>query len=121
MELNRKTLGYMWRMEARRNSIGIEARNRIYRYLGKIYEISDERSRKICLEEKLRGIKKKNLSIWGKALVESWKETGDEETLNWMENGMEIEKMQDNFQKEIRTKRDKEIQEDWERIEKSYY
>ena len=112
MGLDSNTQGYIWRMEAGRNSIEIEARNRIYRYLGEIYEMSDERWPKIFLKEELRGINNNNPSIWGKALVQSLKETGDGETLNWMQNGVRIEKIRDNFQKGVRTKKDHEIQED---------
>ena len=74
--------------------------------------MSDERWPKIFLKEELRGINNNNPSIWGKALVQSLKETGDGETLNWMQNGVRIEKIRDNFQKGVRTKKDHEIQED---------
>ena len=121
MRLDRNTPEYIWRMEARRNSIEIEARIRIYRYLGETYEMSDERWPKFCLKEELRGTKNNDPSIWGRALIESVKETGDGETLSWMENGVEIEKIRDNFQKGVRTKRYEEIQEDWGTNEKSSY
>ena len=41
--------------------------------------------------------------------------------LNWIENGVEIEKIRSNFQNGIRTKRDQEIQKNWGRIKKSSY
>ena len=105
MGLDRNTPGYIWRIITGRNSIEIEARNRIYKDLGEMYEMSDKRQPQICLKGELRGIIKNNPLIWGESFSR---------VLNgsWMENGVGIEKIRDDFQKGVRTKRDQEIQED---------
>lgn len=121
MGLAKNTPDYIWKMEAGRRSVAVEARRRAGRYLLEIVKMGNARWPKICLREEIRGIINGNPSKWGKELKEAMEEVGDGRVIDhiWKRGG---EKMLETLLEEgLGKKKDQDIQEDWTRIDKSSY
>ena len=88
MGLDRNTRDYIWQMEAGKNDIEIEARNRANKYLLEISDMDENRLPKMCLKKELRGLKNGNSSSWGRKVREALMEVGDGKTLDWIYKGM---------------------------------
>ena len=110
MGLDRNTPDYIWKMEAGRNDIEIEARNRANKYLLEISDMDENSLPKMCLKEELRGLKNGNSSSWCRKVREALREVGDVETLDWIYKGIRREEVEKNLEKGLKIKRDQEIQ-----------
>lgn len=121
MGLARNTPAFLWKLEAGRRNIQVEARRRAGKYLLEILGMQDDRWPKICLREEVRGVINDKPSQWGRELQGAMREVGDGRLMRLIwdhgERG-EIEKILDEGVKTIEWQ---DIQGDWTRADSSSF
>ncbi|CAG5075462.1 Protein of unknown function, partial [Cotesia congregata] len=88
MGLNSNTPDYIWKTEASRTGMELEARRRAYKYIVEVAGMKDDRWPKVCLREEARLTLNKNPTKFGSDMVKALQETEEMTTLlkNMMEN-----------------------------------
>lgn len=117
----RNTPNYLWKIEADRSSVEIEARRRAGNYLLEILKMDGNRWPNICLKEEIRNISNGNASKWGEDLKDAMAEVGEGRIWNLMRSGGQQKEIEKILTEGLETKRDQDIQKDWVGIDKSTF
>lgn len=121
MGLPRNTPNYIWKMEAGRGEIEIEAMRRSMGFLLKLANLDENRWAYKCMREEIRGILNKNPTYWGSSVIKALKEVGDGEVVKMVWNKRPIEKIERRIQEIMIIKKGQSLQRDWTKIDKSSY
>lgn len=119
MGLARNTPGYIWRTEANRRSIEVDAKSRAGQYLVTLSRIGKDRWPRKCLKEEIRNIINGNPTKWDKELQEALREQGDGEIMKGIGEENAAYEITERLEEVIKIGADQEIQADWERTNKS--
>ena len=73
----KNTTDYIWKMEAGRREIEIDALRRAVGFLLKLARLNEERWACKCMREEIRGVLNGDQSYWGSLIVITLEELGD--------------------------------------------
>lgn len=121
MGLARNTPDYIWKPEAGRRSLEVEAIRKAGNFILKIFILKQDSWPRKCLMEEVRAIKNGNPSNWGKEMEKALRELGDGQIINMLWERRPVEEVKERLGELWKIKRDQDIQKDWTKIEKSTY
>lgn len=128
MGLSPNTPDYIWKMEAGRKSVEVDAFRRVNKYTLETLRMEDHRWPKRCLQEVIRGIRNGNPDRSGKAMVEALNRVGDGgtipqiwEKLSRKDEEENWDEIQERASANVNTLADQETQRNWKKIELSRY
>ncbi|XP_043477868.1 uncharacterized protein LOC122508520 [Leptopilina heterotoma] len=121
MGLAKNTPDYIWKLEAGRRSIEIEAFKRSINFMIKIYKMEENRWVRKCLMEEIRAIKNNNPSKWGKDLERCLKSLGDGQIINQLWDRKPVEEVEARVRQLIKVKLEQDVQTDWSKVDKSSF
>lgn len=121
MALPKNTPDYIWKMEAGRRGVEVEAFKRSINFIIKVLKLNENRWAHKCLREEIRGIKNGEPTQWGRRIQEALREFGDGQIINMIWNKQPVETIEKRVKELIRIKEEQDIQKDWTKIDKSSY
>lgn len=121
MGLSRNTPDYLWKLEAGKRSIEVEATKRAGKFMIKLLRMEDNSWPKRCLMEEVRGITNRIPTKWGKELMEALKRVGNGELVEKIWKRSPIEEIERSLESIVKTKENQDVQKDWIGVDNSTY
>ena len=119
--VNANTPGYIWRMEAGKQSMEVEARRRVGEYIVKILEMGEDRWPKVCLREEIRGLENRNPTEWVSSWREAMEQVGEGQIWKVLKEDRGKTKLEKKLEEGVKRRAEQEIQLDWNRVANSNY
>ena len=91
MRLGKNTPDYIWKMEAGRRSIEIEARRRAGAFIVKLLAMEEDRWARKCIKEEIRNIRNSSPINWGESFGKAMENMGNGQIIKMIGEGKPLE------------------------------